>query len=145
MAVRRQDALGYQIGLLNRLFDRMLEIELLEFNVSPGQYPSLIMLFEEDGLTQADLCRRIHVEQPTMANTLKRMERDGLIRREPDSIDKRQTRIFLTHLAKNIKLSLIEKARTVPETAMKGLNNDEKEKFFALMSKLIENLNEKLS
>jgi len=103
------------------------------------------MLFEEDGLTQADLCRRIHVEQPTMANTLKRMERDGLIRREPDSIDKRQTRIFLTHLAKNIKLSLIEKARTVPETAMKGLNNDEKEKFFALMSKLIENLNEKLS
>ena len=98
MAVRRQDALGYQIGLLSRLFDRMLEIELSEFNVSPGQYPTLIMLFEKDGLTQADLCRRIHVEQPTMANTLKRMERDGLIRREPDSIDKRQSRIFLSDL-----------------------------------------------
>ena len=145
MAVRRQDALGYQIGLLNRLFDRMLEIELLEFNVSPGQYPPLIMLFEEDGLTQADLCRRIHVEQPTMANTLKRMERDGLIRREPDSIDKRQTRIFLTNLAQDIKFSLIENARKVPETAMGGLSNDEKEKLFSLMSKLIENLNTNLN
>ena len=45
----------------------------------------------------------------------------------------------------NIKLNLIEKARRVPETAMKSLNNDEKEKFFALMSKLIENLNDKLN
>ena len=142
MAVRRQDALGYQIGLLSRLFDRMLEIELSEFNVSPGQYPTLIMLFEKDGLTQADLCRRIHVEQPTMANTLKRMERDGLIRREPDSIDKRQSRIFLSDL---VKIRLIEKARKVPEIAMYGLENDEKDKIFNLMSKLIENLNIKLS
>ena len=145
MAVRRQDALGYQIGLLSRLFDRMLEIELSEFNVSPGQYPTLIMLFEKDGLTQADLCRRIHVEQPTMANTLKRMERDGLIRREPDSIDKRQSRIFLSDLAKEVKIRLIEKARKVPEIAMYGLENDEKDKIFNLMSKLIENLNIELS
>ena len=145
MAVRRQDALGYQIGLLSRLFDRMLEIELSEFNVSPGQYPALVMLFEKDGLTQADLCRRIHVEQPTMANTLKRMERDGLIRREPDSTDKRQSRIFLSELAKEVKIRLIEKARKVPEIAMYGLENDEKDKIFNLMSKLIENLNIRLN
>ena len=145
MAVRRQDALGYQIGLLSRLFDRMLEIELSEFNVSPGQYPALVMLFEKDGLTQAELCRRIHVEQPTMANTLKRMERDGLIRREPDSIDKRQSRIFLSDLAKEVKIRLIEKARKVPEIAMYGLENDEKDKIFNLMSKLIENLNIRLN
>tara|TARA_B100001094_G_C17602216_1_gene517143 strand:+ start:75 stop:512 length:438 start_codon:yes stop_codon:yes gene_type:complete len=145
MAVRRQDALGYQIGLLSRLFDRMLEIELSEFNVSPGQYPALVMLFEKDGLTQAELCRRIHVEQPTMANTLKRMERDGLIRREPDSTDKRQSRIFLSELAKEVKIRLIEKARKVPEIAMYGLENDEKDKIFNLMSKLIENLNIRLN
>jgi len=141
MALRRQDALGYQIGLLSRLFDRMLEIELAEFNVSPGQYPTLVMLFEQDGLTQADLCRRIHVKQPTMANTLKRMERDGLITRKSDSIDKRQSRFFLTNLAKQVKLKIIDKARKVPEMAMEGLENDEKDKIFYLMSKLIENLN----
>ena len=58
MAVRRQDALGYQFGLLSRLFDRLLENELSEFGVSPGQFPPLVMLYEQDGLTQAELCKR---------------------------------------------------------------------------------------
>ena len=90
MAIRRLDSLGYQIGLLSRLFDRRLQEVLKEQGVAPGQFAPLVMLFEQDGLTQAELCRRINVEQPTMANTLERMERDGLIKRKADTEDKRR-------------------------------------------------------
>src|SRR5882757_2527422 len=96
MAIRRLDSLGYQIGLLSRLFDRRLQEVLKTCGVAPGQFAPLVMLFEQDGLTQAELCRRINVEQPTMANTLERMERDGLIRHQPDPVDKRRTTIHLT-------------------------------------------------
>lgn len=37
----------------------------------------------QDGLTEAELVQRLDVEEATMANTLSRMERDGLIRRRP--------------------------------------------------------------
>lgn len=140
MAIRRQDALGYQIGLLSRLFDRALENELATFNVLPGQYPALVMLYQKDGLTQADLCKLINVEQPTMANTLNRMERDGLIQRIADPEDKRRSRIHLTDKAKDFKDALMEQARAVPHLALGDLGSADQDKVFSLIGQLIENL-----
>ena len=95
MAIRRLDSLGYQLGLINRLYDKRLQDVLAPFGVAPGQFPALVMLFQKDGLTQAELCRRIGVEQPTMANTLARMERDGLIRRDVRILHRRNAALDL--------------------------------------------------
>ncbi|HEY8111643.1 MAG TPA: helix-turn-helix domain-containing protein [Actinomycetes bacterium] len=40
--------------------------------VVPGQFAQLLALYEEDDLTQRELCDRIRIEQATMANTLQR-------------------------------------------------------------------------
>ncbi len=140
MAIRRQDALGYQIGLLSRLFDRALESELSDFSVLPGQFPALVMLYEQDGLTQAELCKRINVEQPTMANTLNRMERDGLIKRVADDTDKRRARIHLTPRAKDFQHDLMDRARAVPTRALAGLPGPDQDKVFALIAHMIDRL-----
>ena len=140
MAISRQDALGYQIGLLSRLFDKAVEAELADYKVLPGQFPALVMLYEKDGLTQADLCKRINVEQPTMANTLNRMERDGLITREADLEDKRLSRIHLTARAKAFKDDLMVTARHVPSKALNGLSSGDQDKVFNLIGQMIENL-----
>src|SRR3954468_24650066 len=122
MAIRRLDSLGYQIGLLGRLFDRRLQEVLKASGVAPGQFAPLVMLFEQDGLTQADLCRRINVEQPTMANTLERMERDGLIRRKADTADKRRALVTLTPRAKEMRDLVMENARAVAARAVARLS-----------------------
>lgn len=140
MAIRRQDSLGYQIGLLSRLFDRALESELAMHKVLPGQFPALVMLYQNDGLTQADLCQRINVEQPTMANTLNRMERDGLIQRVGDPDDKRRSLIYLTDRAMAFKDDLIERARQVPGQALAGLDSADQDKLFHIIGKMINNL-----
>lgn len=140
MAIRRQDTLGYQVGLLSRLFDRALENELATFNVLPGQFPALVMLYQKDGLTQADLCKLINVEQPTMANTLNRMERDGLIQRVADPDDKRRSRIHLTEHANAFKDALMDKARAVPHQALGSLGSAEQDKVFSLIGQMIDNL-----
>ena len=140
MAIRRQDALGYQVGLLSRLFDRALELHLSDFKVSPGQFPALVMLYEKDGLTQAELCKRIQVEQPTMANTLNRMERDGLIRRVGDPSDRRRALIHLTDRAKGFKKDLMERARQVPKQALAGLSPADQDHLFHLLGAMVDNL-----
>ncbi|MDE0799316.1 MAG: MarR family transcriptional regulator [Rhodospirillaceae bacterium] len=140
MAIRRQDSLGYQIGLLSRLFDRALESELAMYKVLPGQFPALVMLYQNDGLTQADLCQRINVEQPTMANTLNRMERDGLVQRVGDPDDKRRSLIYLTDRAMAFKDDLIERARQVPGQALAGLDSADQDKLFHIIGKMINNL-----
>ena len=54
------------------------------------------MLWEEEGVTQSEIARRLDLEQPTVANTLRRMERDGLVHLSPDPNNRRQVLIYLT-------------------------------------------------
>ncbi|MCA0202317.1 MAG: MarR family transcriptional regulator [Proteobacteria bacterium] len=140
MAIRRIDSLGYQLGLLNRLYDRCLQDALKEFGVAPGQFAPLVMLFEEDGLTQAELCRRINVEQPTMANTLDRMERDGLIKRKADTNDRRRSHVFLTARAKDIQAQVMEAARAVSNRTVARMSASEQDDMFRLVARMVENL-----
>ena len=140
MAIRRIDSLGYQIGLLGRLYDRRLQEELKDFGVAPGQFAPLVMLFEQDGLTQAELCRRINVEQPTMANTLQRMERDGLIKRKSDSADKRRTLVHLTPRAREMQAKVMESARAVSNQTVKGLSVSDQDDMFRLVARMVDNL-----
>ncbi len=140
MPIRRLDSLGYQLGLVNRLYDRQLQDALLPLGVAPGQFPALVMLYQKDGLTQAELCRRIGVEQPTMANTLARMERDGLIRRDADTGDKRRSFIYLTAKAKAAQDAVMDEARKVATKTVAGLSATEQDTVFALLGRLTDNL-----
>ena len=140
MAIRRIDSLGYQIGLLGRLYDRRLQEMLKDFGVAPGQFAPLVMLFEQDGLTQAELCRRINVEQPTMANTLQRMERDGLIRRKNDPADKRRSLVHLSPRAREMQAKVMESARAVSNQTVKGLSAGDQDDMFRLIARMVDNL-----
>jgi DNA-binding MarR family transcriptional regulator len=71
--------------------------------------------------TQAELSRLIGIEQPTMAITLRRMERDGLIQRKPDTDHGRRSHVKLS--AKGRKLSQVTRtaAHEVEKLAAMGL------------------------
>jgi hypothetical protein len=36
---------------------------------APGRFPARLSLYEQDGLTQAQLATRVQIEQPTIAKT----------------------------------------------------------------------------
>ncbi len=143
MAIRRLDSLGYQIAQLNRLYDRRLQDAFAALGVAPGQFAPLVMLFEQDGLTQAELCRRINVEQPTMANTLDRMERDQLIQRKADPADKRRATVHLTPRAAEMRGRVMDQARQVATQAIKSLTPAEQEQLFGLIARMAENLKDR--
>ena len=92
----RETSLGYAVNFVGRAFARALERRLALHGVALGQFPLLLTLWEEDGLTQSEIARRLLIEQPTVANTLKRMERDGLIVASADPQNRRLVRIGLT-------------------------------------------------
>ncbi|MGD9529176.1 MarR family winged helix-turn-helix transcriptional regulator [Pseudonocardia sp.] len=139
-ALARTESLGYQVNHLARLLERRLRDRIAASGVVPGQFAQLLALYEADGLTQAELCARVQVEQPTMANTLARMERDGLITREPDPGDKRRSRVRLTPRAREIEPELVAAAREVNAEAVHGLPAGEVAAFMASLAAVIANL-----
>lgn len=136
----RLESLGYQVNHLARLMAVTLRGRIEPLGVAPGQFPQLLALYEQDALTQAELCDRVQVEQPTMANTLARMERDGLIERLPDPDDRRRSRVVLTPKARGLRDDLLAAAREVNSIATVGLNEHEAEAFLTAVSTAVGNL-----
>lgn len=136
----RDASLGYQVNHLGRLLAHALHQRIAPLGVVPGQFAQLLALFEQDGLTQRELCERVRIEQPTMAQTLQRMERDALVRREPDPADGRRTRLVLTARARDLEGRLIAAARDVNAIANSGLSDHEVSAFIHTMARIINNL-----
>lgn len=91
---------GHLISLAARGFARLSEARLKPLRFGVGYLPVLIALNNGRAKTQRDLARFARMEQPSMAQMLGRMERDGLIRRAPDSEDGRSSLVTLTEVAK---------------------------------------------
>ncbi|HCT80013.1 MAG TPA: MarR family transcriptional regulator [Micromonosporaceae bacterium] len=132
--------MGYQVNLLARLLEQALRREIAAHGVVPGQFPALLNLYEEDGLTQAELTRRVGIEQPTMANTLQRMERDGLIERIADPSDRRRVRIHLTRHSRQLQSRLAKAGHEVNSQAVAGLRPNELAAFMKTLRRLVESL-----
>lgn len=136
----RQESLGYQVNHLARLLSQALAVGIAPHGVVPGQFAQLLALFEQDGLSQRELCDRIRVEQATMANTLQRMQRDGLVQCVPDPGDRRRLRVHLTERAREIEHDLVAAARSVNATATEGLTEAEIDAYLKVTARLIHNL-----
>ena len=65
-------------------------------DVRPSYGSVLVPLFEEDGLRLGELARRSRLSKQTMTELIRRLERDGLVQREPDPADRRASRVSLT-------------------------------------------------
>ena len=129
----------YLSSLLAKGFSRSLLTRASELGFSPGQFPVLIELWNEDGLTQREILDRLEIEQATLANTLARMERDGLIRREPHPKDKRAICNFLTDKARKIENDAMVAAGEADEALFKGFRRFERELMLEYMRWAIEN------
>jgi DNA-binding MarR family transcriptional regulator len=62
----------------------------------PGQAMCLRLLSVNDGASQRDVARMLHVSPPTVSKMLGTMEKSGLVERRPDAADQRLTRVYLT-------------------------------------------------
>lgn len=127
MSFNRSDSAVYLAGQLARAFSRSLQSHAAALGFSPGQWPILLELWAEDGLTQRQLIDRVGIEQATMANTLARMERDGLVERRPHPTDRRAQQVFLTDTARQMEEPAVAAARAADDALFAGFRRFERE------------------
>lgn len=128
------------INMASRALARLGERRVKAFGFSIGQMPVVYLLRDGGAMSQKELARFARIEQPSMAQVLARMERDGLIRRTPDPNDGRSSLISLTETA----LASLPAARAAlsegSEQALAGFSEDEVATLLSLLRRLNENL-----
>lgn len=140
MHFEKDTSAGYLVNHLARLFGIALTERLKPLNLAPAQFMVLLVLWREAGLSQRQLVERLSVEQATMANTLGRMERDGLIERRPHPQDGRVQLIFPTARAVALEAAATDAAARVNADALAGLDASEIAAFLASLRRVMANL-----
>ena len=136
----RTTSLGYQVNHLARLMETALRVRIAPHGVAPGQFAQLLALYERDGISQAELCKAVHIDQSTMALTLRRMERDDLVSRLPSTQDRRRTDIWLTDRARNLEATLVTCARDTNGVATEGISEADLAVTHRVLAQMIQNL-----
>lgn len=131
---------GYLANHMARLFAQRLHEKIRPLGLAPAQFVVLLELWDKDGLTQRELVTRLAVEQATMANTLARMERDGLITREPHPTDKRASIARLTDKARALSSDATNAARNVNGRALQNVDAEELKVFLKTARQIITDL-----
>lgn len=137
MNFTRTTSPGYLINHLARLFAAELQAQIKPLGLSTGTFPIMLQLWEQDGRSQRDLVEALGIEQATVANSLGRMERDGLIQRRPDDHDGRIKRSWLTERGRSLRAPAVAAAQTVNDNALAGLSPNERAECLRLIAKAI--------
>ena len=140
MTFDKSRSAGYLANHMARLFAHGLRRRIQPLGLAPAQFMTLLELWSQDGLTQKQLIERLDVEQATMANTLARMERDGLVRRRPHPDDERARRVWMTERARSLHGPATEAAMGVNTGALADLSDDERTQLIDLMTRVIDRM-----
>jgi MarR family transcriptional regulator for hemolysin len=119
------NSIGYLTRIAFRAFARALEVRTSPHGVSSGQWRFLRVLWQEDGLTQRELSRRVGMREPTTAIALKSLERSGFVTRQKSVEDRRKAYVLLTPEARALEAVLLPAVAEVNAIALAGLAETE--------------------
>ncbi|WP_404335295.1 MarR family winged helix-turn-helix transcriptional regulator [Sphingomonas sp. MMS12-HWE2-04] len=131
---------GHYFSRIARGLARVGDARLKELGFATAQLPVLTALKDGAQLSQTELARWAKVEQPTMAQLLARMERDGIVRRSPDPADRRSSLVSLSEDAR----ARLPAGRAILEQgnreATRGLSEAEVETLLGLLARVLANV-----
>jgi DNA-binding MarR family transcriptional regulator len=138
--LRPEKSAGYLVRDTHLLFAKALRTRLQTHQITPGQWYFLRALWDEEGLSQRELSRRVGTTEPTTVSALRLLARNGMIERVRNPKDRRTINIFLTDRARAMKAELMPVAIEVNDVATAGLSDEEFTQLRALLQKVRENL-----
>lgn len=107
--------------------------QIASYDLTPPQFSLLAFLWQQDGLTQAELSERSQIDRTTICGLVDRMERAGLLLRADHPKDRRANLIYLTEKGKQLEPELGLIANRVLEQFTARLSEPEKEQLIYLL------------
>jgi MarR family transcriptional regulator for hemolysin len=135
-----EGVLARRLGVAGRLLRTLADARLSGLGLGAPALGVLMVLGEDDGLTQAELSRRQRVEAPSMCRMVDRLARDGLVERRPDAADRRVARVGITAAGRDVAARGAAVAEALERDVFGGLDPDERELLADLLGRVLDRL-----
>src|ERR1700749_1610228 len=96
------DSLAFLIRDTRRLMLKHIELRLAAHGIPLGAWFPLRILYEEDGITQRELSRKLGYLDAAAGAIVEVMEKLGLVRRVRNADDRRKINVFLTPVGRRM-------------------------------------------
>jgi MarR family transcriptional regulator, organic hydroperoxide resistance regulator len=117
-------ALGWSFGFVfreaDRAFGENFRRDLAPHGITLGQWYFLRELWDEEGLSQRELSKRVGVREPTTGKAIELMARRGLILRHRRPGDHRSLYIYLTPKGRALRKKILALAISFNARAVRG-------------------------
>ena len=114
-----QNNIGFIVNKTAKAFVKALDSELREkVGVTVGQWKVMVMLINQDGLTQKEIAERLGLEGPTIIPIIDKMEKDDLVVRKVDPSDRRNNKIYRTEKANELWTEMLKCATKVRQVSL---------------------------
>ena len=101
-----EDSIGYMARIIFRRFSASVERRTSPFGITTGQLAILRALWTVDGVAQHQLSDSLELCEATVAISLQKLEAIGVVRRETNSLNRRETLVFLTHRGRALESAI---------------------------------------
>tara|TARA_Y100000588_G_C14205826_1_gene904611 strand:+ start:500 stop:928 length:429 start_codon:yes stop_codon:yes gene_type:complete len=133
----RPNSFGWLVNVVANKASKDFDVELKKYGLTIALWPTLMCLWEEEGLTQRDIAAKSKVENSTTTRTLDKLEKLDLVERRADPNSRRSFRIYLTEKGKELEKDIIPVPARVNKELMSALDADERQQMIGLLKKMV--------
>ncbi|MBX9806191.1 MAG: MarR family transcriptional regulator [Flavobacteriaceae bacterium] len=133
-------------GRPHALFNRALLNNFRKNNIAltKEQWTILGVLWQNDGCSQQTLADKTFRDKPSITRLVDNLEKENLVKRQPDNNDRRLNLIFLTPKGKIIEKEVIEIVNQTFNDAIKGIDPQNLKIIIDTFLQIYENLEPKI-
>lgn len=116
------------------------EIELDQNEISVEQLSLLIALWNKEGISQQDLGEYVDKDRPSITRLLDNMEKNNLVVRITNEMDRRVRLIYLTKKGKDLQSKLFKTAEIAVMKTIKNVDTDMLNNFISVAEMIKNNI-----
>ena len=133
---------GFYISQIKQLQDRIFERMLSEngIEISGGQGRILFVLWKKDHLTISEISEQTSLAKNTVSVVVDGMVRKGIVERETNPSNRRQTIISLTDYAQSMREQYETVSRQMNQLFYQGFSEREQKEFESFLARILKTL-----
>lgn len=133
----REKSAGWMLKAISKWIDEELSLHLKPVGLSRVQFPILMVLLEEEGLTQVEIGKKISMPGYATSRNIDQLENKNLVKRQLHESSRRSHNIYLTPQGKQLAPQLISVANRISERLLDPLEDYEKETFTMFLNRVV--------
>lgn len=136
-AMKLDNQLCFPIYAASRIITSLYTPYLKPLGLTYTQYILFLVLWEKDGITVGEICKRLMLDSGTLSPVLKKLRQQGYIEKQQSTADERSFIITLTEKGRELQVQ----AKDIPLQVGKCVNISPEKAFQLrdLLNELLEN------